>query len=251
MQFGSKPLIGLNADFIEASANRDSCSFVWSGYYDAILHSGGIPVIIPPMDSEEDLRQFLSILSGVVLVGGGDLDPRRDGYVLHSTVRPMSSRREEFDRMFLRVIAEEKKPLLAVGAGMQLLNVMMGGSLYFHIPVDLPKAMPHFDRQDPLHHRHTLEVTPGTMMERVYGDSDIRVNSTHHMAVREVAPGFCVSAIAPDGVIEAIESEDPDWLAVGTQFHPESSTATALDMRIFEDFVESIGGVPFKFSLVA
>ncbi|MDO4575925.1 MAG: gamma-glutamyl-gamma-aminobutyrate hydrolase family protein [Planctomycetia bacterium] len=250
MQFGNKPLIGLNADFVQARGEQDAYSFIWAGYYEAILRSGGIPVVIPPMESESDLRQILSGLAGVVLTGGGDLDPRRDGYVLHTTVRPMAARREDFDRMLVRIIVEEKIPVMAIGAGMQLLNVAMGGSLYFHIPVDCPKAMPHFDRHTPVH-RHTLDVVPGTMMEKVYGDSEIRVNSKHHMAIREVAEGFVVSATSPDGIVEAIESDLDDWFAIGTQFHPESSCATALDLRIFEEFVVSVGGKPCEFSLVA
>ena len=88
---------------------------------------------------------------------------------------------------------------------MQLLNVSQGGKLFLHIPEDLPKALPHNDPLDPAH-RHALEVVPGTLMERVYGDGEIRVNSMHHMAIDEVAPGFRVTARCPDGVVEAIES---------------------------------------------
>lgn len=250
MQFGKKPVIGLNADFVEARGEKEAFSYVWSGYYESITKAGGIPLILPPTQSEQELRQVLSMLDGIVLTGGGDLDSRRDGYVLHTTVHPMPERREDFDRMLMRVVAEIKLPILAIGSGMQLLNVTMGGSLFFHIPIDLPKAMPHFDRHTQVH-RHTLEVVPGTMMEKVYGDAEIRVCSRHHMAVNDVAPGFVVSAKSPDGVIEAIESEYDDWFAIGTQFHPESAYATALDLRIFEEFVEAVGGVPFEFSLVA
>jgi putative glutamine amidotransferase len=85
-----------------------------------------------------------------------------------------------------------------------------------------------------------LEVVPGTLMERVYGGGEIRVNSMHHMAIDEVAPGFVVSAYSPDGIIEAIESTMPDWFAVGTQFHPEADTASAQDIRIFEEFVRAV-----------
>ncbi len=103
----------------------------------------------------------------------------------------------------------------------------------------MPKAMPHKDPLDPAH-RHALEVVPGTLMERVYGDGEIRVNSMHHMAVDEVAPGFMVTARCPDGVVEAIESTMPDWFALGTQFHPEAETASALDLRIFEEFLDGV-----------
>ena len=84
-------------------------------------------------------------------------------------------------------------PLLAIGVGMQLLNVSQGGNLFLHIPEDMPKALPHKDPLDPAH-RHGLEVVPGTIMERVYGDGEIRVNSMHHMACDAIAPGFMVSA---------------------------------------------------------
>jgi putative glutamine amidotransferase len=77
----------------------------------------------------------------------------------------------------------------------------------------------------------------GTIMERVFGEGEIRVNSMHHMAIDDVAPGFMVTARCPDGVIEAIESTMEDWFALGTQFHPESGSASALDLRIFEEFV--------------
>ncbi|HWA99253.1 MAG TPA: gamma-glutamyl-gamma-aminobutyrate hydrolase family protein, partial [Pirellulales bacterium] len=127
------------------------------------------------------------------------------------------------------------------GVGMQLLNVTEGGNLFLHIPEDMPKALPHQDALDPAH-RHALEVVPGTLMERVYGEGEIRVNSFHHMAVDAVAEGFIVTARCPDGVVEAIESIRPDWFAIGTQFHPESSTASALDLRIFEEFMCGISG---------
>ena len=77
-------------------------------------------------------------------------------------------------------------------------------------------------------------------MERVYGEGEIRVSSRHHMAIDEVADGFRVTARCPDGVIEAIESESHDWVAIGTQFHPENNAASALDMRIFEEFLELV-----------
>lgn len=236
----SKPLIGLNADFRAAKKDAPAFSYVASGYYDSIVAAGGIPVIIPPMESEADLGVILDKLDGFVLVGGADLDPRRDGWMLHPSVRAMDPRRETFDRMLIRLIAERRLPLLAIGVGMQLLNVSQGGNLFLHIPEDLPTAIPHKDLQDS-QHRHGLTVVPGTLMERVYGDGEIRVNSMHHMAVDEVAPGFLVTARCPDGVVEAIESQMDDWFAIGTQFHPEADSASALDIRIFGEFIEGLG----------
>ena len=234
-----KPLIGINADYRSAQGNQPSFSVITSGYYDCILRAGGIPVVIPPMTSEDDISSLLERLDGIVLIGGADLDPRRDGFMLHPAIRTMDDRRESFDRKLMMAIAEQKLPVFGIGVGLQLMNVTLGGNLFLHIPEDVPNAIPHKDPQDP-GHRHSLEVAPGSLMERVYGDGEIRVSSRHHMAIDEVASGFAVTARCPDGVIEAIESEIPGWFAMGTQFHPENDAASALDVRIFEEFIEGI-----------
>jgi putative glutamine amidotransferase len=181
----------------------------------------------------------LDHVQGMVLVGGADLDPRRDGWMLHPAVRPLAARRESFDRRLMRIIADRRMPVFGIGTGMQLINVTMGGNLLLHIPEDRPTALPHHDPLDAAH-RHTLQIAPGSLMDRVYGDGELRVNSMHHMAIDEPAPGFEVTARCPDGIVEAIESRIPDWFALGTQFHPEADTASALDLRVFEEFVEGV-----------
>lgn len=236
-----KPLVGLNADFRSAKKDSPAFSFVAAGYYDAIAAAGGIPVVVPPMADEEDVERVLDTLDAVVMVGGADLDPRRDGFMLHPSVRTMEGRREDFDRMLIRLVADRRMPLMAIGVGMQLLNVSQGGNLFLHVPEDMPKALPHKDPLDPAH-RHGLELVPGTLMERVYGDGEVRVNSMHHMACDAIAPGFMVSARCPDGIVEAIESTQDDWFAIGTQFHPEADSASALDLRIFEEFIAGVTG---------
>ena len=151
----------------------------------------------------------------------------------------------------MQLIADRRMPVFGIGVGIQLINITMGGNLFLHIPEDLPTAIPHRDPQDP-GHRHSLEIQPGSLMERVYGDGEIRVSSRHHMAVDEVAPGFQVTARCPDGVIEAIESEREDWIAIGTQFHPENEAASALDVRVFEEFLDLVREpVPQMLRLVA
>jgi putative glutamine amidotransferase len=245
----SKPLIGLNADYRAAKKDAPAFTYVSAGYYDSVMEAGGIPIVLPPTNDEADLNRLLNMLDGVVLVGGADLDPRRDGFMLHPSVRTLDERREEFDRRLMRLLAKRQMPVFGIGVGMQLINVAQGGTLLLHIPEDLPKALPHKDLIDPAH-RHGLEVVPGSLMERVYGDGEIRVNSLHHMAVDDVAPGFMVTARCPDGVVEAIESTTP-WHAFGTQFHPESDSASALDLRIFEEFIAGITGEVPAMKLVA
>ena len=178
----------------------------------------------------------------MVLVGGADLDPRRDGWMLHPTIRPLATRREMFDRRLMRIISERRMPVFGIGAGMQLLNVTHGRQ----------SAAAHSRRSARPRCRTTTRSTrpiatrwrsrPNSLMERVYGDGELRVNSMHHMAIDEVARGFEVTARCPDGIVEAIESRIPDWFAIGTQFHPEADTASALDLRVFEEFVEGVKG---------
>jgi putative glutamine amidotransferase len=235
----NKPLIGMNADYRGAQRNQPAFTAVAAGYYDAVQNAGGVPVIFPPLHSEDDMNVALDRVDGFMMVGGADLDPRNDGFMLHPTVKPMDGRRETFDRTLVRLVADRKMPFLGIGAGMQLLNVSRGGNLFLHIPEDLPNAIPHRDAQDP-GHRHGLVVKPGSVMERVYGEGEIRVSSRHHMAIDELADGFTATATCPDGVIEAIESDDPEWIAIGTQFHPENDASSALDARIFEEFIEAI-----------
>jgi len=236
-----KPLIGVSADYRSARKDAPAFAFLAAGYFDSISRAGAIPVVIPPLEKAADISRVLELLQGVVLGGGADLDPRNDGFMPHPSLRLLDPRREWFDRALMRLIAERRMPVFGIGSGMQLLNVCQGGNLHLHIPEDLPRALPHMDNMDPAH-RHALEVELGSLMGRVYGEGEIRVNSMHHMAVDEVAPGFAVTARCPDGVIEAIESTNDDWFAFGTQFHPQSDSASALDLRIFEEFIAGITG---------
>ncbi len=245
-----KPLIGVNADFRSARKDSPAVSFLSAGYYDSLTKAGAVPVVIPPLKDEEDLNRVLDALDGVVLCGGADLDPEYDGFMRHPSVRLLDKRRETFDRMLMRLVADRRMPIFGIGCGMQLLNISQGGNLFMHIPEELPKALPHLDVTDP-NHRHTLTIEMGTIMERVFGEGEIRVNSMHHMAIDAVAPGFMVTARCPDGVIEAIESTMGDWFALGTQFHPESESASALDLRIFEEFVIGLNVGGSQLRLVA
>ena len=237
-----KPLIGVNTDYHSATHDRPGFSVVSGRYCNHIQTSGGIAFLMPPAVNDEDIYRALSRLDAFVLIGGADLDPRRDGFMHHPMVTTMDPRREDFDRRLTKCIASLKLPVLGIGAGMQLINVTMGGNLFLHIPEDVPTAHPHKDPHNPAL-RHGLEVVVSdSLMGRVFGKTEAQVNSMHHMAVDEVAPGFAVTARSPDGIIEAIEYQPDDWLAIGTQFHPEARSASALELRIFEEFVQSLRG---------
>lgn len=235
----AKPVIGINGDY--RAERKDAVALSWfnTGYYDSVTAAGGLPVLIPPLASDDDLSQMLGTLDGVVLAGCTlDLDPVRLGMDKHPSSRPMPRRREDFDRRLARLAVKKRLPLLAIGAGMQTLNVVCGGTLHQHVTEAVPKALHHRDAVEKTL-RHLIEIVPGTRMDHIYGPGEIRVNSQHHMAVDQVADLFEVCATAPDGVIEAYESVEDDWFCVGVQWHPENETASALDMQVFEAFLDA------------
>ncbi len=234
-----KPLIALNADFKRGIDSTPSVLFTFTGYYESVIKAGGTPIILPPCNNISDLDPVLDMVDGMIMIGGGDIDPRRDGFMLHRSLRLMDEQRETFDRALIKKIKKRRLPLFAIGAGMQLLNVVCGGTLFLHIQEDFSKALPHYDYND-IYHRHALYVEKKSLFYRVYGENEIKVNSQHHMAIDDVAPGFMVAARCPDSIIEGIESTDDSWFTFGTQFHPESISATAMDLRFFKEFMAGI-----------
>ena len=234
-----KPVIGINGDFRGPKADSSLPALSWfnAGYFDTVTKGGGLPSLVPPLADDADLRQYLGMLDGLLLAGGPlDLDPARQGVDRHPATRTMPVRREDFDRRLAGMAMEMKLPILAVGTGMQMLNVMMGGTLYQHLPEEFPQGLHHRDGVE-ANNRHLLEPVPGTRIEAAYGNGEIRVNSLHHMAVKDVAPEFVAGAHAPDGLVEAIETTDPNWYCVGVQWHPENETASALDMQLLDGFL--------------
>jgi putative glutamine amidotransferase len=167
------------------------------------------------------------------------MDPKKQGLATHPAVQPMAERREENDKLLVRRVVERRLPVLGIGLGMQQLNVACGGSLYLHLPEDQPRALPHSDPSCSGPHRHAVLLEPNTRIDEIYGGGEIRVNSAHHQAVCKIGTRLRVGAVAPDGVIEAIEAVDPNWFCVGVQWHPESETASALDMQLFECFIQA------------
>lgn len=236
-----KPIIGINGEFRDATEETAALNWYHSGYFDRVLSANpaGVPVLVPPLRKDEDIRQFLEMIDGLILTGSRlDLDPKGLEMEPHPVSKAMSRRREQFDRKLCAMAVEMRLPILAIGAGMQLLNVVCGGTLLQHIPEDVPRAMPHRDaRNEAL--RHIVLIEEDSRMFEIYGPLETRVNSQHHMAVDRVADLFRVSAKAPDGVVEAFESVDPTWFCIGVQWHPENETASALDIQLFNAFIEA------------
>jgi putative glutamine amidotransferase len=250
-----KPLIGVNMHLTEAVMDRPQrkvlqSEIVWiqTAYLEPLREAGAEVVLLPPGD--HSAPSILPVLDGIVLIGGNDYDPEQQGCARTSwNTRLMAPARERSDRQLLSAARASKLPVLAIGAGMQLLNVVCGGTLSYEISEDFRRSMPHHERGDVVRHGIELQDETGSLMERVFNDSDacgftgeLGITSQHHQAVDDVAPNFRVTARASDGVIEAIESTNPDWFAVGVQFHPEAAKASRLERLVFERWLEMLSG---------
>lgn len=235
----TRPIIGLNMDLVAASKTERVHLKLHPGYVDAVLAAGGLPVLMPPFGKTPELEAFVDRVDGFILTGGLDLDPRRQGLPPHRNVHPMPAQREDSDRQLVQILLDRRLPVLGIGVGMHLLNVACDGTILQHLPEDMPKSLPHYDRSGEGPHRHAVFLKPESRLEEIYGEGEIRVNSSHHQAVKTAGSLFRVAATAPDGVIEALEAIDDAWFCVGVQWHPESESASALDLQLFECFLQA------------
>jgi putative glutamine amidotransferase len=210
-------------------------------YLTALDAVGAAPVLLPLALGEDTLRSLFDRMDGLFMAGGGDLNPdcyRQDKYTKTEGIDEL---RDATELLLTRWALEEHKPLLGVCRGVQTMNVAAGGTLVQDIGDQLPHAIKHqyFPEQPRNYVAHDIELVEGTRLAKIMG-SKARVNSFHHQAIATVAPGFRVSAYAPDGVIEAIESSNGNF-AIGVQWHPESLVDTDPAMyALFETFVRSL-----------
>ncbi|HLO01721.1 MAG TPA: gamma-glutamyl-gamma-aminobutyrate hydrolase family protein [Symbiobacteriaceae bacterium] len=209
----SLPLIGISGWF-HRNEIRDLRG-VSLPYMQAVDQAGGLPVLLPPGLSQRALTEWLGRLDGLVMTGGGDLDPAYFGEAPHPLCDPPTPERDEFDMQLAQWVLETGKPTLAICRGMQVLAVADGGSLYQHIGEE------HRVRDRRHEVVHTATVEPGSLLGRLTGVQEIGVNSIHHQAVRSLSERFRVVARAADGTVEAYEAPGlPFCLAV--QWHPEA-----------------------------
>jgi putative glutamine amidotransferase len=212
-------------------------------YRQAVLHVGGDVRIV---DASMPVAEALADIDGVLLTGGDDVAPSRYGEPAHPAVVEAEPGRDEFELAVVREVRQRSLPLFAICRGVQVLNVAYAGSLVQDIPTEIQGALAHSLRVPP-HQSYSLahevwidkdSLLWRLMRERLSDADSCEVNSRHHQAVKKVAPGFQVSATAPDGVIEAIE--DPALpFCLGVQWHPENFFRTGEFRPLFEGFVEA------------
>ncbi|HET8679895.1 MAG TPA: gamma-glutamyl-gamma-aminobutyrate hydrolase family protein [bacterium] len=207
-------------------------------YVDAVRDAGGEPIVVragDPMPADYD---------GLLLSGGADVHPRYYGEVINESVRDTLSiddARDAMEMTLAQSALEADLPMLCICRGIQLINVAAGGTLWQDLSLATVDPVGHFQegRLETWEAGHDVAVDAGTRLAEIMGDGSVGVNSYHHQAVREPAPGFCVVARAEDGTVEGIESERHSCI-IGVQWHPERMVSHhPLQRRLFSRLVEA------------
>ena len=208
-------------------------------YLRAIEDARLTPLITAPLANVDRCEDVLGAVRGLVLTGGEDVDPAEYGAEPHPALGEINPRRDRWEIAIVRAAQARRIPTLAICRGIQVLNVALGGTLVQDIPAQWPGALQH-EGGDRGARTHQVEVVPGSITGKALGATGIAVNSSHHQAIDRLAPGLRITARSPDGIVEAVETEDAAWWAVGVQWHPEELTCTAeqWDRGLFAAFAE-------------
>ncbi len=221
------PRIGITGS-VKPSRIGTRRTFLNEPYVVGVREAGGLPLVITPAHEGESLRALYELLDGLLLTGGEDVEPARYGEApTHPGVQTVPER-DALEFRLLEWALADGLPIFAICRGIQVLNVALGGSLYQDLPSgrgsdvahDQMKADPPVPRTQP---SHAVTVLPGSFLGDLVGEGEIQVNSMHHQGIKALAPALFPVAYAPDGLIEAVEANDPapPSLLVGVQWHPE------------------------------
>ncbi len=243
------PLIGITT----YGRDEEQCFTLPAVYVDAVRRAGGVPVLLPP--GEQHWQALLSRLDGLILAGGGDLDPCHYAGVPHETIYNVDAERDRSELALVRQVVSESMPTLGICRGAQVVNVALGGTLIEHVPevvreciAQVAQVAHRLPPRRPTEHPITVESESrlgeilGDVLGDVLGDAAGQVfcaASWHHQAIRAPAPQLRVVARAPDGIIEAVEMPGHPWL-IAVQWHPELTAAgDPVQQRLFDSLVQA------------
>ena len=227
-----RPVIGITT----YGRDEDNRFRLPCAYVDAVRRAGGFAVLIPPGDAAGD--ELFGLVDGVILAGGGDLDPASYGGRPHEMVYSVDPQRDRTELELARRLADSRVPTLAICRGHQVVNVALGGTLHEHLPDVVGDAVLHrLPPREPTEHR--VSIVRESRLASLLGETSFVAASWHHQAVDKVAAPLAVVAHAPDGTIEACEMPAHPWL-FSVQWHPELSAHTsATQQRLFDALVEA------------
>ena len=232
-----KPVISINADTF--CDQHGVVTGVRSSYWEAVVDAGGIPVVLPDMESRDDIREFLDRVDGMILTGGDDLRSERLGQPIHPRAYPVTGNRDRADFFLIEIVLETRMPVLGICLGFQELNIYCGGTIWQDLEDECPQAMQHRGNGKLKFVHHDIQVSPGSELSRIWqGRPEMEVNSAHHQAVRDLCRGLNPVAVSVDGIVEAVEMEGHPHL-LGVQWHPERMMENSDQAKLFRSLVEN------------
>lgn len=235
------PIIGITSDHNSGDrpefGGKEETYFIRARYVNAIEKMGGIPFILGPVSRPwKIVSGLLDRVDGLLLTGSGpDIDPKLYGENQRYKFRLISEKRSAFEWSLTKSAMRREMPILGICGGMQLLNVMGGGSLYQDIGKEAPHPLPHDNGAKPC---HKIAVKRGTILSTVINRKELLVNSSHHQGIKTLAKHYVVNAESPDGLIEGIEHPDYPFL-LGVQWHPEYLHKEDSSRNIFKAFLKA------------
>ena len=217
-----------------ARAGQPPAFSIPTGYVDAVRRAGAVPVILPPGEPEPE--RLLDTVSALIVSGGGDINPTAYGGQPHETVYAVCEERDAFEFALTRsALADTRLPMLCICRGLQVLNVVCGGTLHVHLPERYGEAVPH--RLPPRDtSMHAVRIDPDSRLARILGRTEAEVRSWHHQAIDKLGAGLRAVAWAEDGVIEAVEHVDHPW-CIAVQWHPEMQLDDDAQQNIFRALI--------------
>lgn len=232
-----KPLIGLTP--IHDTDNHDIK--MRPTYLKALKAAGAIPVVMPLEASEEDLKQLAEEFDGFIFTGGPDVHPFLFGEETQAHCGNVSYERDQMELSLLPLILELGKPVLGICRGIQILNIALGGNIWQDIPSQVKQDFP-IAHSQPFRYNmpsHTVTLTEGSLLSKLAGEKTLKVNSMHHQAVKDVAPGLTATAYSPDQLVEGVEMPGYPFF-LGVQWHPEYLwEKDEMAFRLFQNFVDA------------
>jgi putative glutamine amidotransferase len=213
-----------------------------ASYIDAIERAGLVPLVIPPLDGREAASAILDAVDGLLLTGGEDVNPLLYGADAHPNLKTVNDGRDSTEISLILEAERRHTPILAICRGIQVLNVALGGTLIQDIHAECPGAFDHDAGGPRGSPTHDISVEPSTRTSAALGGTAAKVNSLHHQSVKDVAGKLRITARSPDGIIEGIETKDPDWWVLGVQWHPEEMTESpdSPDRGLFSSFADEL-----------
>lgn len=231
-----RPVIGVS---INTKEGETELLVLKDIYLKAVEESGGACVLLPMIQDEDEAEAVMSRLDGLFLTGGCDVNPAMYGEAIKPSCGRVDDLRDRAEDLFVKQAMARKLPILAVCRGIQMLNVALGGTLHQDIYEDLPGIHRHSQDVPMTQTVHQDSIVPGTLLHSIIGNTVIDVNTSHHQAVKDVAPCLTVCAVSDDGITEGVYDAASPFV-LGLQFHPERNTHQNEDSKkIFDAFVNA------------